>query len=53
MVLSEQRQAVREKSRERIPAASHSIMERSVDDLRSNVRRPPRWTMHPFWRQAI
>ncbi len=34
MTLNEQLQAIREKSRERIPAASRSIMERAVDDLR-------------------
>jgi AhpC/TSA family len=34
MTLNEQLQAIREKSRERIPAASRAIMERAVDDLR-------------------
>jgi len=34
MTLSEQFQAIKEKSRERIPAESRAIMERAVDDLR-------------------
>jgi hypothetical protein len=34
MTLSEQLQAIRDKSRERIPAESRLIMERAVDDLR-------------------
>ena len=34
MTLSEQLQAIKEKSRERIPAESRAVMERAVDDLR-------------------
>jgi hypothetical protein len=34
MTLSEQLQAIREKSRQRIPAESRAIMERAVDELR-------------------
>jgi len=34
MTLSEQLQAMKEKSRQRIPAESRAIMERAVDDLR-------------------
>ncbi len=34
MTLKEQLDAIREKARERIPAAARAIMERAVDDLR-------------------
>ncbi len=34
MTLKEQLDAIREKSRERIPPAARAIMERAVDDLR-------------------
>jgi hypothetical protein len=34
MTLSDQLQAIREKSRARIPAESRTIMERAVDELR-------------------
>jgi AhpC/TSA family protein len=34
MTLSEQLQAIKETSRQRIPAESRAVMERAVDDLR-------------------
>ena len=36
MTLSEQLQAIKEKSRERIPPESRAIMERAVDELRQS-----------------
>jgi AhpC/TSA family len=36
MTLNEQLQAMKEKSRERIPAAAREIMERAVDDQRKS-----------------